>query len=172
MGTLRRVSQSRVADAWPEPVERVAAALRQAGAEARIDEFEQVAHTAEEAAEAIGCDLNRIVKSLLFDCDGNAVLVLVAGDRRADPEKVAAATGASRARVAGAAQVESATGFAPGAVSPFGLTRVLRVLIDEDLLVDGLLWVGAGSTRHMAGVPAAELIRVARAEPADVAQDP
>jgi hypothetical protein len=44
-------------------------------------------------------------------------------------------------------------------------------VIDNNLLVDGLLWVGAGSTRHMAGLPAAELRRVARAEPADVVED-
>jgi Cys-tRNA(Pro) deacylase len=165
------VSESRAARAWPEPVERVSTALQEAGAEARIDEFRTVAHTAEEAADAIGCELDRIVKSLLFDCDGKPVLVLVPGDRRADAEKVARATGATRARVASAAQVEADTGFPPGAVSPFGLVRALRVLIDESLLVDGLLWVGAGSTRHMAGVPAAELLRVARAEPADVVID-
>ena len=84
-----------VAEAWPEPVERVAAALRKAGAEARVEQFPTVAHTAEEAAAAIGCDLDRIVKSLLFDCDGAPVLVLVPGDRRADRDKVARATGAS-----------------------------------------------------------------------------
>src|SRR5262245_42869858 len=46
-GTLRAV--------WPEPVERVAAALRDAGAEARVEEFQTTAHTADEAAAAIGC---------------------------------------------------------------------------------------------------------------------
>ena len=160
-----------VAEAWPEPVERVAAALRRAGAEARVEQFPTVAHTAEEAAAAIGCALGRIVKSLLFDCDGAPVLVLVPGDRRADRDKVARATGATRARVASAEQVESDTGFPPGGVSPFALARVERVLIDNNLLVEGVVWVGAGSTMHMAGLPATELVRVARAEPADVVID-
>ena len=160
-----------VAEAWPEPVERVAAALRRAGAEARVEQFPTVAHTAEEAAAAIGCELDRIVKSLLFDCDGVPVLVLVPGDRRADRDKVARAIGATRARVASAEQVEADTGFPPGGVSPFALARVERVLIDNNLLVDGVIWVGAGSTTHMAGLPAAELVRVARAEPADVVTD-
>ena len=39
-----------------------------------------------------------------------------------------------------------------------------------EILGDGLLWVGAGSTRHMAGLPATELVRVSRAEPVDVAE--
>jgi len=156
---------------WPESVERVSEAFRAAGAEARIEEFADGTPTAEAAAAAVGCELGRIVKSLLFDCDGVPVLVLVPGDRRADRDKVARAIGATRARVASAEQVEADTGFPPGGVSPFALARVERVLIDNNLLVDGVIWVGAGSTTHMAGLPAAELVRVARAEPADVVTD-
>jgi Cys-tRNA(Pro) deacylase len=159
------------AEAWPEPVQRVSAALREAGAEARLEEFPTGTPTAEDAARAVGCELRQIVKSLLFDCDGRAVLVLVPGDRRADSGKVAALTGARRARVAGAAQVEEATGYAPGAVAPFPLRHVERVLIERSLLGEGLLWVGAGSTRHMAGLPPTELVRVSRAQPVDVAAD-
>jgi Cys-tRNA(Pro) deacylase len=156
---------------WPEPVERVGSVLRAAGAEARIEEFSQSAATAEDAARAIGCDLRQIVKSLLFECDGSAVLVLVPGDRRADARKVAAATGARRAKAAGPAQVEEATGYVPGAVSPFGLRRVERVLVDRSLLGGTLVWVGAGTHRHLAGVSPTELVRVSRAEAVDVADD-
>ena len=53
-----------IAEAWPEPVERVSTALREAGAEARIEEFSSGTPTAEEAAGAVGCELRRIVKSL------------------------------------------------------------------------------------------------------------
>jgi prolyl-tRNA editing enzyme YbaK/EbsC (Cys-tRNA(Pro) deacylase) len=156
---------------WPEPVERVASYLRGAGAEARIEEFETPTPTAEDAARAAGCGLAQIVKSLVFDCDGRAVLVMVPGDRRADREKVAAAVGAGKARVAGAELVEQATGYPPGGVAPFALRAVDRVLIDSRLLGSGTLWVGAGSERHMAGLPATELLRVARAEQFDVTVD-
>jgi prolyl-tRNA editing enzyme YbaK/EbsC (Cys-tRNA(Pro) deacylase) len=165
------VESPAIAEAWPEPVERVSAALREAGVEARIEEFSSGTPTAEDAAGAVGCDLRRIVKSLVFDCDGRAVLVLVPGDRRADAGKVAAAAGAVRARVAGPLQVEEATGYAPGAVAPFRLRRIERVLIEKSLLGDGLLWVGAGSTRHMAGLAAVELVRASRAEPVDITED-
>lgn len=159
------------ADPWPEPVERVASFLREAAAEARVEEFSDGTPTAEDAARAIGCELGRIVKSLLFDCDGRPVLVLVPGNRRADGRKVAALTGATRARVAGPDQVEEATGFLPGAVAPFPLRCVESVLIDRSLLVDGLVWIGAGSTRHMAGLSSAELVRLAQAQPVDIAED-
>jgi prolyl-tRNA editing enzyme YbaK/EbsC (Cys-tRNA(Pro) deacylase) len=161
----------RAQKAWPEPVERVAAFLREAGADARIEEFRTGTPTAHDAARAVGCKLGQIVKSLVFDCDGRAVLVLVPGDRRADSAKVARAAGCSKVKVADAAQVQAATGFSPGAVSPFPLPAVDRVLIDRALLAHDLVWVGAGSTRHMASIAPGELARLARARPMDAIQD-
>jgi prolyl-tRNA editing enzyme YbaK/EbsC (Cys-tRNA(Pro) deacylase) len=160
-----------VGEPWPQSVERVSDALRAAGAEARIEEFSAGTTTAEDAASAVGAELRRIVKSLLFDCDGTWVLVLVPGDCRADSSKVARATSSNRARVAGAAQVREVTGYDIGAVAPLALAKVSRVLLDRRLPADGVLWVGAGSTRHMAGLPASELARVARADVVDVAED-
>jgi prolyl-tRNA editing enzyme YbaK/EbsC (Cys-tRNA(Pro) deacylase) len=156
---------------WPEPVERVAAFLRDAGADARLEEFRTGTPTAHDAARAIGCKLAQIVKSLVFDCDGRAVVVLVPGDRRADPGKVARAAGAQKARVADAARVQAATGFAPGAVAPFPLPAVDRVLMDRTLLAHDVVWIGAGSSRHMASLPPAELARLARARPMDAIQN-
>ena len=53
---------------WPDPVERVAVFLRTAGAEARLEEFESATPSAQAAADAIGCALEQIVKSLVFVC--------------------------------------------------------------------------------------------------------
>ena len=155
---------------WPEAVERVATFLRDAGAEARLEEFSMPTPTAKDAAAAVGCELGEIVKSLLFDCDGRPVLVLVPGDRRADAAKVARAVGARGATVAGPERVEAETGFQPGAVAPFALRRVEHVLVERTLLGRPLLWVGAGSERHLAGVTPTELVRLARATPADAVQ--
>jgi prolyl-tRNA editing enzyme YbaK/EbsC (Cys-tRNA(Pro) deacylase) len=156
---------------WPEAVERVAAYLREAGAEARIEEFGEGTPTARDAARAIGCDLGQIVKSLVFDCDGTPVVVLVPGDRRADGAKVARAAGCTQARVASAEQVEAATGFSPGAVAPFPLPAVERILLERTLLAHDVVWVGAGSTRHLAAIAPGELTRLARARPMDAIQD-
>src|SRR4051794_20589402 len=99
---------SRMADAWPEAVERVAAFLRSEGAEARIEEFAEATPTAPDAARVVGCDLPQIVKSLVFECDAGTVLVLVPGDRRADSRKVAQAAGCKRVAVAGPEGVREA----------------------------------------------------------------
>jgi prolyl-tRNA editing enzyme YbaK/EbsC (Cys-tRNA(Pro) deacylase) len=160
-----------VVAAWPEPVERVSSFLRDAGAEARIEEFASGTPTAQAAAEAVGCELDQIVKSLVLMCDGHAVVALVPGDRRGDPEKVARAVGAEQARIAKADEVTRATGFEPGAVAPFPLPAVHAILMERTLLRHQLVWVGAGSSRHMAGLSPAELARLARAKPGDVVTD-
>jgi prolyl-tRNA editing enzyme YbaK/EbsC (Cys-tRNA(Pro) deacylase) len=156
---------------WPEPVERVSSFLREAGAEARIHEFPEGTPTAADAAAAVGCGVECIVKSLVVLCDGKPVVALVPGDRRGDTAKIAAAVGASSARVAKAHEVEEVTGFTPGAVAPFPLPGIHDVLMERELLGHDFVWAGAGSSRHVVGMAPAELARVARARPMDVVTD-
>ncbi len=156
---------------WPDPVERVAAFLRAAGAEARLEQFDLGTPTAAAAAEAVGCRLEQIVKSLVLLCDGVAVVALVPGDRRADLRKVARALGAGTARTATAAEVLEATGFAPGAVAPFPLPGVARILVERTLLSSPVVWVGAGSDRHLAALSPVELMRLTRGEAEDVVKE-
>ena len=156
---------------WPELVDRVGAFLRESGAEARLEEFAGGAATAQEAAESIGCELHQIVKSLVFVCDGVPLVVLVPGDRRADTAKIARAVNAAEVRVARAEEVESATGFTPGSVAPFPGSST-RVLVEQTLLTEPLVWVGGGSPRHMVALTPSELVRLARGEPMDVVEQP
>jgi prolyl-tRNA editing enzyme YbaK/EbsC (Cys-tRNA(Pro) deacylase) len=156
-----------VAD-WPEPVERVSSFLRESGVEARIHEFQDGTASAQDAADAIGCELGQIVKSLVFVCDGRPVVALVPGDRRGDPAKVAQAVDASEARVAKAREVEDATGFAPGAVAPFPLPSIETVLMEQALYHHDIVWAGAGSAHHIMGISPTDLGRLARVRPMDV----
>lgn len=153
---------------WPESVERVAAFLRETGAEARLEELGTETPTASSAADAIGCTLGQVVKSLVLVCDGAAVVALVPGDRRADTGKVARLLGARRVAVAGPEEVIAATGFRPGAVSPFPLDRVSLVLVERTLLRHPTVWAGAGSDRHMVALSPAELVRLTRGRVEDI----
>ncbi len=152
---------------WPEPVQRVSSFLASAAVDATVQEFPEGTPTAEEAARAVGCRLEQIVKSLVFVCDGEYVLALVPGDRRADEAKVAAAAGATSARVARAEEVRAATGFEPGAVAPFP-SEVTVVVMERTLLQHGVVWIGAGSPAHMAALAPVDLERLARARTADL----
>ena len=156
---------------WPEPVERVAAFLRAAGAEARLEEFGAGTPTAQAAAEVIGCALEQIVKSLVLICDTRPVLALVPGDRRADPVKVALAAGADHARVARPPEVVAATGFAPGAVAPFPPPAGVAIFVEQTILSSQIVWVGAGSERHMAMLSPLELVRLTRGSTVDIVQE-
>jgi Cys-tRNA(Pro) deacylase len=140
------------------------------GVEARIEEFSTGTPTAVDAARAVGSKLSQIVKSLVFDCDGRWVVVLVPGDRRADLDKIAAAAGSKNARIAKPDEVERATGFVAGAVAPFPLPNVARVFVDRGLLAHKRVWIGAGSPSHMAVIAPGDMIRLARAQPMDAVE--
>lgn len=157
-------------EGWPESVRRVGEYLLASRAEARVEEFPEGTPTAGDAAKAVGCDLAQIVKSLVVLADGKPAVVLVPGDRRADLAKVAAALGVARVRVARPEEVRTATGFEPGAVAPFPLGAVEHVLVERTLLAHDVVWVGAGSDRHMAGIRPPELQRLTRARPLDAVE--
>ena len=152
---------------WPEPVQRVARALREGRIEARIEEFHEGTPTAADAAAATGASIDQIVKSLVFSCDGRAIVVMVPGDRRADTAKIAVAAGCERVKSVGADAVEELTGFSAGGVAPFPLPAIQTVLVERSLLAHEVVWIGAGSSRHMAALAPADLVRLARARPVD-----
>ena len=153
---------------WPEPVERVAAVLREEAVDARIEEFEEGTPTARDAAKAVGCELDQIVKTIVLVCDGAPVLALVPGDRRADEGAVASATGAAEVRAARRDEVLRATGFEPGGVAPFPQLDVSQTLIDHSFFTHEVVWIGAGTERHMASLPPAELARLTGARAFDL----
>jgi Cys-tRNA(Pro)/Cys-tRNA(Cys) deacylase len=157
--------------AWPEQVERVAAFLRAAGADARLEELGNPGATAQEAAESIGCSPRCVVKSLVLVCEGRPLLVLVPGDRRVDTSKAARAVAARRARVAEASEVVAATGYEPGSVTPLALKAIPTVLVDRLLLGEPRLWVGGGSSGHMVALQPLELVRLTRGTAADLVQE-
>ena len=154
---------------WPEPVQRVAAFLRAAAVDATVQEFPGGTPTAQAAADAIGCELRQIVKTLVFTCDGAFVLAMLPGDLRADEAKVATAAGATEVRIATPDEVMTATGFEPGAVAPFPQRAVHLAFLERTVLQHTRVWIGAGSPAHMAALAPAELQRLARAQPADLA---
>ena len=156
---------------WPPEVERVARALKDASVEARLEEFPEGTPTAADAAAAVGADLGDIVKSLLFACDGRWTLAMVPGDRRADRAKVAAAAGAQKAAVASTHEVARVTAFEAGGVAPFPLPGVHTVLIEQTLLARAVLWIGAGTPRHMAALAPGDLVKMSRAQSADLVSE-
>jgi prolyl-tRNA editing enzyme YbaK/EbsC (Cys-tRNA(Pro) deacylase) len=130
---------------------RVAERLRAAGLDVVVREQDASTRTAEEAAAAAGSELGQIVKSLVFNDDRGPVLVLCAGDRRVDTERLGV-------RRATADEVRQATGFAIGGVPPLGHDRPLRTLVDSSLRRFDTVWCAAGTPRAVFEVETDRLI--------------
>ena len=150
--------------------ERVRAALAAAGLPDTVIEVPDSAHTAAEAAAALGCDVAQIAKSIVFRSGDRPVVVIASGANRVDKAKVAAALGVPVKR-ADANFVLAATGFAVGGVSPLGHLVPPLLLLDRDLLALHPIWAAAGSPRHVFRTEAAALAQAAGAMVADVRQD-
>ena len=123
---------------------RFADALRELGLDVEVRRFPDATRTAAEAAAAIGCELSQIVKSLVFEADGQPVVVLMDGASRVDVELVRTALGVGSVRRADAALVRETTGYAIGGVPPFGHRTRTRVLADRRLLDHETVWAAAG----------------------------
>lgn len=139
---------------------KVVAAASAAGLDIDVVEHPDGTRTAEQAAAAVGCEVGRIVKSLVFAVDGTPVLALVAGDNRLDEDKLVAAAEGERAGRADADAVRSTTGFAIGGVPPFGHDTQLATFVDESLLAHDTVWAAAGTPRHVFEIAPQDLVRL------------
>ncbi|MQY16731.1 hypothetical protein SRB5_69330 [Streptomyces sp. RB5] len=147
---------------------RFAAALAELGLEVEVRRFPDATRTAAQAAEAVGCALSQIVKSLIFEADGRPVLVLMDGSSRVDIELVRAELGAAEVGRADAGLVRRTTGYAIGGVPPFGHVERTRVLADRGLLEHDVVWAAAGDPHTVFPMEPKALVAHAGATVADV----
>lgn len=137
--------------------------------EVEVRRYPAGTRTAADAAAAIGCDVAQIVKSLVFDADGEPVLVLTSGANRVDVDDVATHLGAGRVGKADADLVRDATGFAIGGTPPFGHPTPLTTLVDRDLLSHQLLWAAAGTPDSVFSLTPRTLVERSGGTVADIA---
>ncbi|MGB4870628.1 MAG: YbaK/EbsC family protein [Candidatus Promineifilaceae bacterium] len=143
--------------------QKVADAAQALGLDIEIVEFAQTTRSAQEAADAIGCDVAQIVKSLCFVVNGRATICLVSGANQLDERKLAALACVGRKQIsrAEAEMVKAATGFTIGGVPPFGHVTSLPVYIDEDLKRFEVVWAAAGTPFAVFAIRPEALERVA-----------
>ncbi len=153
--------------------QKVADAAQELGLNIEIKEFEATTRTAEDAANAIGCTVAQIVKSLLFVVNGQPVMALVSGPSRLDEKKLAALCGVGKKRIkrANADIVREATGFAIGGVPPFGHQQKLTTYIDQDFWQFEVIWAAAGTPNAVFAITPAELAQVTEGTVVDLKVD-
>ena len=108
-----------------------------------VRRFPEGTRTAVDAANAVGCEVGQIVKSLVFVAAGRPVVALVSGANRLDERRLAEAAGEPVTK-ADAAIARAATGYAIGGVPPFGHATAVPVFMDRDLLGYDVVWAAAG----------------------------
>ena len=139
-------------------VTRVVDAGKMIGLTVEPRRFPEGTKTAVDAANAIGCDVGQIVKSLIFGVDGEVVLAYVSGANQLDEAKLAAAAGGLRCSRVDADIVRATTGFPIGGVPPFGHDTDLRVFVDPDLLQFDVVWAAAGTWHDVFSLTPRQLI--------------
>ncbi|MEU2239520.1 YbaK/EbsC family protein [Streptomyces sp. NPDC018338] len=149
-----------------------AAALRELGLDVEVRSFPDETRTAQQAADAIGCEVAEIVKSLIFAADGVPVLVLMDGASRVDVERVRQELGAGKVTRADAKAVRETTGYAIGGVPPFGHRTRTRVLADRGVLDHDVVWAAAGTPHTVFAMDPKTLVAHAGATLVDVRETP
>lgn len=139
---------------------RVMAALAAAGESAAAIEMPDDTRTAAQAAQAAGCALDQIVKSIvLAGQDGTLFLFLTAGGNQVDMARASVLAGVALTR-ADPAHVRMVTGFAIGGVAPIGHLTALPVWCDLRLLDFAQVWAAAGTPRHIFCIAPARLAAI------------
>jgi len=150
-------------------VDRVRDYFAQRGLAIQVKELEASTRTAQLAADAVGSSLGSIVKSLIFiTADDRTVLALVAGDQRADAEKIAHWVGATNVSMANGNQVRNRTAYAIGGVPPVAHTTPLETLIDQTLLRFETVWAAAGAPNALFAIEMKTLLELTQGRVADI----
>jgi prolyl-tRNA editing enzyme YbaK/EbsC (Cys-tRNA(Pro) deacylase) len=131
--------------------------------------FDEGAHTAVAAAAALGIEAGQIANSLIFDADGEPLLVLTSGAHRVDTAKVAAGLGLAELKRASPEFVREHTGQAIGGVAPLGHPKPVRTLVDTALEQFPVVWAAGGVPQAVFPITYAELLRVTAGTATDVA---
>ncbi len=149
-------------------LKRVIRALDAAGIDATPVEMTGGARTAQDAADAVGCELDQIAKSIIFrgETTDEAVLFITAGGNQVCADAASKVAGEPLGK-ADAALIRSQTGFAIGGVSPVGHLSPIRAFFDPKLLEFDTVWAAAGTPRHVFPINPADLQRISDAQTID-----
>jgi prolyl-tRNA editing enzyme YbaK/EbsC (Cys-tRNA(Pro) deacylase) len=144
-------------------------ALAAAGLDARVLELAVAARTSAQAAAALGVDVGQIAKSLVFRAaeSGRPVLVIAAGDRRVDEQRIAALLG-ERIERATPEFVRAHSGFAIGGVAPVGHASAMVTYVDTSLRRFDTVWAAGGTPHCVFPITPAALVRVSGGAEAEV----
>ncbi|MEU0486864.1 YbaK/EbsC family protein [Streptosporangium sp. NPDC006013] len=142
--------------------------LREHAVPGEIVTFAEATPTAASAAAQLGCEVGAIANSLIFDADGEPLLVLTSGAHRVDTDLIARTAGVTKVKRADPAFVRAATGQVIGGVAPIGHPAPVRTLVDTWLDKYDVVWAAAGHPHTVFPTSFDELVRITGGVPVEV----
>jgi prolyl-tRNA editing enzyme YbaK/EbsC (Cys-tRNA(Pro) deacylase) len=141
--------------------QKIQVALRTLGFPHEVIELPHTTRSAAEAAQAIGCKIEEIAKSLVFKGKhtNRPILVIASGPNRVNEKKISDFL-SEPVKMADADFVRQKTGFAIGGVPPLAHRERLETIIDEDLLQFEEIWAAAGTPNAVFRLSPAELTKM------------
>jgi len=148
--------------------EHVASELRALGVTGEVRDLPEPAPTAAAAAGQLGCPVGAIANSLVFNADGEPLLILTSGAHRVDTGKVAAEIGVAKLGRADPEFVYASTSQRIGGVAPVGHPKPIRTLVDTALQPHEVVWAAGGHVHTVFPTSFGELVRITGGTPMDV----
>ncbi len=131
--------------------------------------YEERGGTAVSARE-LGVDEHAVVKTLVFEDDAGAPLVvLMHGDREVSTKSLARQLGRKAVQICRPEVANRHSGYQVGGTSPFGTRKAMPVYVERSILALPRIYVNGGSRGFLVGIAPAELTRLLAATPVDVA---
>jgi prolyl-tRNA editing enzyme YbaK/EbsC (Cys-tRNA(Pro) deacylase) len=150
-------------------VKAVQQRLEAAGLPSQVVILDEGVHTAAAAAEALGVQVGQIANSLIFEVDGEPLLVLTSGAHRVDTAKVAATLAKKELKRAKPEFVREHTGQVIGGVAPVGHPQPVKTLLDKDLAQYEVIWAAGGVPQAVFPITYDALLKMTGAVEVEVA---
>ncbi len=149
--------------------QRVQQALEALGLALKVIEMPDSTRTAQEAAQAVDCEVGQIVKSLVFKTKRSRrpILVVASGQNRVNEKKLEQLLGEPLGK-ADADFVRECTGFAIGGVPPVGHVQAIETFVDQDLLAYESIWAAAGTPRSVFCLTPTDLVKMTAGKVVDI----
>jgi prolyl-tRNA editing enzyme YbaK/EbsC (Cys-tRNA(Pro) deacylase) len=140
---------------------KVQKALNAIGLQLEVVELPASTRTAQEAAQAVGCQVGQIAKSIIFQASlsHRPILVIASGPNRVNEKVIEALVGEAIVK-ADADFVRQRTGFVIGGVPPVGHIETLDTFLDQDLLLYQEIWAAAGTPHAVFRLTPGDLLRM------------
>lgn len=118
--------------------------LKSRNIEFKTIHLDEIPRTAQDVERIYGCPLHQVLKTLIFIGKTEQVIVVLPGDKRVDMDKLKEVTKGNILRMAKPDEVEEITGYTIGGISPFGIEKNVKKIIDESVFKIKTVNIGSG----------------------------